>query len=133
MVKFGKQIMSKARMQDGRQIQTIKTVLISEDDFLSDCRINETLEEMRRLRSNLSLLRNNVSRTFTISLSEEQQKILEDSSAARKNVSRTFTISLSEEQQKILEDSSAARNLRNPWKKIIKFENLLKMVCKLVK
>ena len=99
--------MSKSRMQDGRQIQTIKTVLISKDDFLSDCRINVTLEEMWHFRFNLSLL--------------------------RQNDSRTLTISLSEEQQKICKDSALARDLRNTWKKIIKYENLLKMVCKLIK
>ena len=107
MIKFGNQDMSKSRMQDGRQIQTIQTVLISKDDFLSDCRINVTLEEMWYLRSNLSLI--------------------------RQNESTTLTISLSEEQQKKLKNSALARNLRNTWKKIIKYENLLKMVCKLIK
>ena len=95
--------MSKDRMQDSRQIQTIKTVLITEDDFLSDCRLNVTLEEMWYSRSNLRLI--------------------------RQNESTTLTISLSEEQQKILNNSALARNLRNTWKKIIKYENLLKMVC----
>ena len=80
----------------------IKQVMIREDDFLRGCQINGSLREIKKLKTSLSIL--------------------------KVNVSKSFTISLTTEQQMALENSTGARNIRNIWKTKNRFENLFKMV-----